>query len=282
MEKKIDWVSILIILLLCITSICGILSLDCTKAHEVVNQYGDTVKLFGSGIYAGDSYFKAPVFIGTDFCILLVVVPLLIMTLIKASKDNSNVNKVKLMSVYAVVLYYAASIAFGVKYNRLHLIYIILFSSALFGMFSILRKIDVSALKFKASKGVKIFLILSGVALIVAWLPDIIPTVISGKPLPLIEVYTTEITYVLDMGIIAPLCFICLALLRKNDSLGTLILALILKLCIIVGIMMIPQTLCQIYSGADLPLPVMITKSASFVALGGFAFYFNRKLYASL
>ena len=35
-----------------------------------------------------------------------------------------------------------------------------------------------------------------------AWLPDIIPTLIKDSPLALIEVYTTEPTYVLDMGII--------------------------------------------------------------------------------
>jgi hypothetical protein len=50
----------------------------------------------------------------------------------------------------------------------------------------------------------------------------------------------------------------------------------------VVGIMMIPQTICQIASGAELPLPALITKSFSFVLLGGFAFYFNHKIYREL
>lgn len=49
------------------------------------------------------------------------------------------------------------------------------------------------------SNGLSIFLILSGISLFVAWLPDIISSLINGKSLSLIEVYTTEITYVLDI-----------------------------------------------------------------------------------
>lgn len=186
------------------------------------------------------------------------------------------------MSVYAVAFYYAASLSFGVTYNRLHLVYITLFTCSLFGMFSVFRTIQIEELNFKASIGNKIFLIMAGVALIIAWMPDIIPTVFSGESLSLIEVYTTEVTYVLDIGIIGPLCLVCLYLLRKGDNLGTLILAILFKSCIIVGIMMIPQTICQILSGYEVSLPILIGKSASFVVLGGFAIYFNRLLYSKL
>lgn len=186
------------------------------------------------------------------------------------------------MTVYAVAFYYAASISFGVAYNQFHLLYIALFSCTLFGMFSILRNITIAELKFKATRGIYIFLVMSGVALIIAWMPDIIPTIITGSSLPLIEVYTTEITYVLDMGIIGPLCFSCLYLLKKNDKMGIVILAALFKICIIVGIMMIPQTICQILSGYEVALPILITKSGSFILLGGFAFYFNNRLYKEL
>ncbi|HKG69509.1 MAG TPA: hypothetical protein VKA92_11620, partial [Segetibacter sp.] len=46
-------------------------------------------------------------------------------------------------------------------------------------------------------RGVYIFLILTGIALFVAWLPDIISSLINKRPLALIETYTTEVTYVL-------------------------------------------------------------------------------------
>lgn len=59
-------------------------------------------------------------------------------------------------------------------------------------------------------------------------------------------------------------------------------LAAILKACILVGVMMFPQTICQMMSGLIIPLPALITKSAFFVLLGGFAYYFNRKMYREL
>jgi hypothetical protein len=59
-------------------------------------------------------------------------------------------------------------------------------------------------------------------------------------------------------------------------------LAAILKLCVVVGIMMITQTLSQYLAGIELPLPVLITKTASFLLLGGFAFHLERRLYRSL
>ena len=282
MKKKINYLDIVTIVLLCVISIAGMLSMDFTKSYEVTNQYGTIVKMFGSGIYTHDSYFKAPILIGTDFCILIVFVPLFIYTVLKNRKASTNSTKVQLASVYAVAFYYAASISFGVTFNQFHLLYIALFSCSLFGMFSVMRKITISQLNFELTKGVKIFLVIAGLALIIAWLPDIIPTIFNGKSLALIEIYTTEPTYILDMGIIGPLCLVCLFLLKRRDNLGTLIFALLIKTCMVVGAMMFFQTICQVLSGYELTLPVLICKSGSFVVLGGFAIYFNTKLYKRL
>ncbi|CAM3842428.1 hypothetical protein [Mesobacillus zeae] len=282
MKKNINYLDIITIFLLCIISLAGILSMDFSKSYDATNQYGDIVKMFGNGIYAHDSYFKAPISIGSDICILFVLVPLFIYTSVKNMRADTNITKVQLVSVYAVALYYAASISFGVTYNLFHLLYIALFSCSLFGMFSTIRKIKINKLNFEITLGIKIFLVLTGIALIVAWMPDIIPSIIEGRTLSLIEVYTTEITYVLDMGIIGPLCLVCLYLLNKKDNLGTLILAILFKVCMIVGVMMISQTICQSLSGYEITLPVLICKSGSFSVLGVFALYFNTKLYRRL
>ncbi|MDF2514200.1 MAG: hypothetical protein K0S04_4066 [Herbinix sp.] len=282
MKYRRDLLSIISIVFLIIISGTGILSIDFFKSYEVNNQFGEVIKMYGAGIYSHDSFFKAPIFIGTDLCILLVLVPLFIYSLLKNKKEHSNKSKLQLLSLYTVAFYYAASISFGVTYNQYHLLYIALFACTLFGLFSLVREIDSEAFHYKITKGVGAFLILAGTALIVAWLPDILTSILSNKPLALIQVYTTEITYILDMGIIGPLCLVCLYLLRKGDKLGIVILACLLKACIIVGIMMISQTMLQILSGYEILLPVLLTKSGSFVLLGGFALHFNIKLYKNL
>lgn len=273
-----DLFSPMTIILLLITSISGILSLSFSHSYEIVNQYGDSVSVYGYGIYAHDSYFKAPLSIGADITMLVCGIPMFLHTWLRYCKTNSSSDKLKLISLYATALYYSASICFGVTYNKLVLVYILLFACCLFGMFSHISTISVSK-AVPLTKGLKAFLILSGIALFVAWLPDIIPTLLKDTTLPLIEVYTTEITYVLDMGIISPLCIATIYLLHHNKPLGALILACILKACIFVGIMMFPQTICQMLSGIVIPLPALLTKSASFILLGGFACYFNHRLY---
>lgn len=282
MKKKIDVLTIITILILIVVSVTGVLSLSFSKSYEITNQYGDIVQIYGNGIYAHDSFFKAPVLIGTDFSILFVLVPLFIWTFLQNSKKSTNKTKLKLMSLYAVAFYYAACISLGVTYNQYHLLYIALFTCTLFGIFSSLRQIKIEELNYELKKGISIFLILTGIALVIAWMPDIISSIFSGGTLALIEVYTTELTYVLDIGIVGPLCLVCLYLLKKKDKLGIVILASLLQTCIIVGIMMIPQTICQILSGYELALPVLITKSGSFILLGAFALYFNKKLYDRL
>lgn len=282
MNKKLDVLSIITIFLLCVTTIVGILSLNFQHSYYILNQYIEPNQMYGYGIYSHDTFFKATISIGTDFCMLFVLVPMFVKSYIQHRKDASSVSRLRLISVYAVALYYATSMSFGVTYNKLHLIYILLFSCSLFGMFYHIRNIDLHNIHFKLTKGMKLFLLLSGIALIIAWMPDIIPTLFTGDTLSLIGVYTTEITYVLDIGIIGPLCILSIYLSAKGDSLSALLCAVLFKLCLVVGVMVIPQTLCQIAGSIEMTLPVLITKIGSFVALGIFAFYFNAKLYKQL
>ena len=98
----------------------------------------------------------------------------------------------------------------------------------------------------------------------------------------LIEIYTTEITYVLDMGIISPIIFICLFLLKKKDGLGDVLLAIILKMCVIIGVMISVATVFQTLGGIEVPVPALITKMGIFVVLSAFAAYFDIKLYRNI
>ena len=278
---KSDYLAFITILLLCVTSVAGILSMNFTHKYEFVNQYGHVVEMYGYGIYEHDTFFVAPISIGTDFNILFVTVPMFLYVLWQYRKTRSSVSELKLISMYGIAFYYAASIAFGVTYNELFLVYMILFSCTLFGMFYHICHIRWDE-SISCTKGMKIFLIISGIALYIAWFPDVLPSLLSGDTLAQIGVYTTMITYVLDMGIISPLCFVTLALLKRKNPLGTMLWAIMLRACIIVGTMMVTQTVCQVASGCDIPFPVLATKSLSFVALGVFAIYFNNSMYRKL
>jgi hypothetical protein len=277
MSKRKDYLAIITICLLAISSIVGICSFSTSHTYEFTNMYGHTVQVYGYGIYAHDTVLQAATSIGTDIAILLLVVPMFIIFYMSYSKKGDKISELRLISLYAVALYYAASAAFGLTYNRLFLVYVALFACTLFGMFMHIVKVDWQK-AVKITKGMKVFLIITAMALFVAWLPDVLPTIFTGQTISMIGIYTTCITYVLDMGIISPLCMICLYLMAKKKPIGTLILAGLLMLCMVVGVMMITQTIYQVMAGIDLPIPVVITKSASFVLLAAFALYFDRKM----
>lgn len=273
--------TVVVILLTVVVTLFGLLDNHPGHSYDYINQYGDTVKIYGEGLYRNDSYFKAPIFRGSDFTMLLLAVPLLAYALHKFKTKPGIATRTGLISALAVAFYYAASIAFGVVYNQLHLVYITLFSVALFALIRIITGIDyhkAAGNNVTAPKGVYVFLYLTGTALIVAWLPDIISSLVSGRPLLLIENYTTEITYVLDMGLLAPLCFVCVYLLKKGMFAGYVLLDVLLTLCMVVGVMLPVQTAFQLDAGIHIPLPAIITKVATFCMLAIFAVYFRMKL----
>ncbi len=269
--------------LLFIVTLFGVFSWDCSKTFYTVNQYGETVKMWGSGIYAHDSFFKATVHIGSDMCMLFVGVPLTVFSIVYDLKKQSKKSRLLLVSALAWVLYYAASLCFGVTYNMLFLAYLALFVCTLYGFITGIYGISQEHFDVPdilAGKACTIFLLLSGISTFIAWLPDIIES-FGKETLGLIEVYTTQITYVLDMGMISPTVFICLYLLKKRRSFGVVLLSVLSEGIVIVGVMMIFQTAVQLISGVDLPIPVIITKSAIFTLLGIYGAVLAHKLYKS-
>jgi len=276
---------VFIIFLAMITSGLGLFYKTDGQPYDFVNQYGDTVKIYGNGIYKNDSYFMAPIFKGTDFTILFLAIPLLIIALIMDIKKSTIKTKLLLTSVVALFAYYSTSISFGVVYNALHLIYIALFSCSIYALitgFILLKNYTIKISVKIYTNGLKIFLVFCGLSLFVAWLPDIIVSLVNKKSLGLIEIYTTQITYVLDMAIISPLIFICLYNLSKNNNIGYILLGIILKMLILVGIMVIFQTLFQNRAGIEMPITAAITKVGIFVVLGIVAIYYEIKLFRNI
>ena len=283
-KKIFELMNVLTILLVAVVTVTGVLSFSTSHSYEVTNQYGDSVKMWGYGIYKNDSFFKAPLYVGTDLTILLLVVPLSIWSFVRERKEQSVESLIGCFGNLSLLLYYSASLSFGVTYNKLHLLYILLFSVCLFSVCMLMSRFQTISAKhekvctYPVTKGIKVFLLLSGISLFVAWLPDIITALAKDRPLELIEVYTTEVTYVLDMGIISPLMFIAFFLVRKGSFIGYVLLRMILRVCIYIGIILPMQTVFQLLAGVDLPIPALITKVGVFVALAFFAALFEHRL----
>jgi hypothetical protein len=84
------------------------------------------------------------------------------------------------------------------------------------------------------------------------------------------------------MGIIAPAAFISMFLIKKRSAMGYILLSILLTVCIAIGMMLPIQTIFQMQAGIEIPLVVVATKIASFVALAIFALYLNVKLFRNI
>ena len=277
---------ILVIFVLILTITTAAVGLFVHTPHPVTNatnSYGQGMVAYGYGIYAHDDAFKAPIFRGTDLTMLVLVIPTTIMVLVNDMKKTSNSRRLFLTSLMGVFLYYAISMSFGVIANAMLLVYIALVSASFFALILGIPSVGDGTWKDTVTatmdrKGTRIFLVLPSIALVVAWLPDIVAALISRGPLATLGVYTTEITYVLDMAIIAPACLICLNGLSNRKHYVVMVLSLLFTLCVTIGIMVPIQSVFQYLDGIVFPLPVMLTKVLSFCVLAFFAAFFEVRL----
>lgn len=65
--------------------------------------------------------------------------------------------------------------------------------------------------------------------------------------------------------------------MKKKESLGLVLYAILLQSIIVVAVMMITQSAVQFASGAQIPLPALISKSVIFIILGLFAAALDRR-----
>ena len=121
-SETIHVLSMISVMLLAVITLCGMLSWDTSRTYDTVNQYGETIRMWGNGIYTHDSYLKATIFIGSDMCMLFMGIPLTVLSVINDLKKKNKHSRLLLVSVLAWVLYYAVSLCFGVTYNSLFLV----------------------------------------------------------------------------------------------------------------------------------------------------------------
>lgn len=254
MNKNIHIIGLLIVFLTLITTFFGLFNFGEANPRIFTNIYGDSVSIYGKGLYKNDAAFFAPIFKGTDFTILILCIPLMFIAVLYDKKRRSRFSGMLLTAMLAFFLYYGASISFGNSYNALFLVYMALFSLSLVGfiwaMMDVNRRFSDNFTPIKLTAGLKVFLILGGISLFVAWLPDIIQSYFTGK-FPL-TVYHTPITHVLDMAIISPAIFICFYLLKKKCFLGIQILVVMLVCILLISIMLPIQTIFQLNHGLTL------------------------------
>jgi hypothetical protein len=173
----------LLVLAALITASIGLFSQGGQGPSYFTSLHGKSVQMYGQGIYQFDTHFRAPIARGTDAVTLFVALPLLIFAFTQYRKGSLR-GTFFLVGVLAYLLYNSASIALGVAYNQLFLVYIIYFSASFFSFILAFFSIDFQKLPIHIApsyphRGVAVFLFIAGLSVFV-WLSEILTPLFQG------------------------------------------------------------------------------------------------------
>lgn len=221
-----------------------------------VSVRGETVDLYGMGVYRFDSAFKGAANRGADAVTLVLAIPLLLMALARAVRGSFRA-RLLLLGALVWFLYVGVSLALGAAYNSLFLLYVALFSASLFGVVAIVRAIDPGALAARTGPDMPrlvpgAFMLASGIVTLGIWLQPLVSAARSGEPPALLDGSTTMVTDTLDLGVIVPLTILSGVLILRRRPVGYILAFSLLVLEALLAPMIAMQTLFQLDAGVDL------------------------------
>ncbi len=281
MERAIRRLTILAALSSIISAGIGVFYTNGGVARTVQNLYGQTVTLYGDGVYANNSLLKVGATKGADVVMILTGVILLVLVFGFMNKKWAIPLRAGLISL---MLYASTCLIMGVSFNQLFPLYLVQFGCALFAFILSTRQLlSMETYKKEAYdrsfKGTGIFLIVSACSVLV-WLTSIVPAVLTGsmETMETLEIYTTEPTFVIDLAIIFPSALFSGIMLLKRKKIGYQLAPIMLTLLAGVGACVIFQTVFHTSLGIILPIGQLIGFVGSFIILGVFATALNFKL----
>ncbi len=263
-------------LLSIISSLLGLFYTFGGETRDVENIYGQTITLFGDGIYKNDSVFKVAITKGTDIAVVIVALLLLVTIVFLRNKQYAPFIQVGLLSI---ILYATTCLIMGTTFNNLFLLYLLQFSFLFFTfIFTLYDLLSRNSFKDEFYKkklyGTALFLIISGLS-VLQWLAFIIPAITSKVPMKIIDVYTTEPTFVIDLAIILPTAIYCSIMLITKKTFAYQLAPVLLILLTGVALCVICQTIVQSILGVSITLSELIGLVIVFVILGSISIFIN-------
>jgi hypothetical protein len=239
--------------------------------HDVLTPRGQTVQLYGTGLYRYDSWLIGVGNRGTDAVTLFVEVPMLLTALL-GYRRRSLRSSVVLVGVLGWLLYYYASMSLYTAYNRLFGLYVVAFGLALFAAPLALRSIDptrfATAFPSRPSPPVLVGYLgcLAGV-LTLAWTPALISAAVTGATPTRLDAYSTEVTWALDLGVVVPAVAITAWLLHRRSVWGPLMTTAMLALNVALGTALAAQGVAQLVAGVPVRAGEIVGQMASFMVM---------------
>lgn len=253
-QSTLRWLVLVIAVLAAFTASVGVFSTNGEGPFEFATLHGDRVQIYGRGLYRYDTPLIAVGYRVGDAFTLIVGIPALLVSFWLYQRGSMR-GRILLTGTLLFFLYTFGSLGIGAAYNNLFLVYILLTMLTFLGASGLLLSFDLQTFPPFFSdrvprRGISLFLIISGVGLFCIWLfLSILPALLSGGVPPEVESYTTIVTFVLDMAIIAPVLVSAGVLLRRAEALGYLLASILLIFIDELGLSLLVMGIAQQLAG---------------------------------
>ncbi len=239
--SALDWLVPLIVLLALLTTCVGLFTP--AEGSRMTDQTvrGEKIEVWGQGFYKYDTPIGATGFTAADGVTLFLAIPLLVISFVMYRRGSLK-GGLLLSGTLSYFLYNYTSMGFGAAYNNMFLAYTLIFSASLYGLILALLSFDLETLPSHFGpglprKGIGLFLIVSGVILSLIWLVlTIIPALLAGKAPPEAYYYTTFITGIIDIGMVAPALLLGGVLIRRGTPFGYLLASTMVIFTSVLGV----------------------------------------------
>lgn len=274
--------SILIVLLSLIAAGAGVFWQGEGSSYEFTSLRGETIMIYGHGLYRYDSFSYATQAISQDVVTLILGISLLIIGIFLCQKGSLR-GQLLLTGTLGYMLYTYTSYTFLSAYNELFLLYVALFSLSLFTFILAMINLNPEKIRQQISKrfprrGIAIFLWVIAGFLTLAWLGRIVPPLIAGKPPLGLESYTTLVIQALDLGIIVPVSTLTAILLWKKQPWGYALSAVVLIKGLTMGAALVAMIIGLILAGEPVNLVEIIMFSGIALAALIFTLFLFRNI----
>jgi hypothetical protein len=261
-SKAVTWLSSLIVVMAVIAAGIGLFWQDGGHTFLFTTLHGQTVQIYGQGLYHYDTVASASQEKGQDVVTLLVGIPLLVLSLLLYPRGSLR-GQLLLTGTLGYFLYTYGSMAFLTAYNPLFLVYVALFSASLFAFVLALTSIDMQALPSHFSahlprRSIAVFLLAIGLFLLLLWLGLIVPPLIAGQAPRGLESTTTLVIQALDLGVIVPVVFLSGILLLRRAPLGYLLASIVLVKTMTLGTAVSAMVVGQLLAGVELGISEIV------------------------
>ncbi len=212
-QNKVLVIVLGIAILASIAALTGILSSEGPGNYDYQSIRGETVSIYGKGVYRHMSAAVAPQGIAQDYVTFFIAIPMLLLGMFWARKGSIKGRFLLAGTLGYFLVTYLFYLVMGM-YNVLFLIYVMLTCLSFFAFSLTLLSFEPQKLSERFTEkapvnSTGIFLILNGVAIGIMWLGIIIPPLLDGSIIPLqTEHYTTLIVQGLDLAILLPLAIV--------------------------------------------------------------------------